>query len=324
MIRVTRRKIDFYFNILFLILLLQIFSVSAVAQNTSIQTSVDKRVIELGEQFIFSIQFDAAEGTSFQYKGLTNTSLPKFEIIEFHSIDTIINKNRSITIKQDLILTAYDTGIHILPAFEIPYYNGGDYDTARSSEISINVTGVDLDLSGDIKDIYPPIATPFNWREIIPYLLYIISLIALIGIGIYAWIYLKKQNTNEETVEIKPVEAAHIDALRQLAILEKENLIQKRQIREFHNRLTEQVRRYIENRFSLNVMEKTSDEILNQVKDNNVDKDSFYALEQILMTGDLVKFAKVKPSDKENEKSLNNAYIFINNTKETTHADNQH
>ena len=63
-------------------------------------------------------------------------------------------------------------------------------------------------------------------------------------------------------------------------------------------------------------MEMTSDEILNHVKFIKTDKEGAYkALRQILTLADLVKFAKWNPSPSDNELSMMNAYLFVNQTK---------
>jgi hypothetical protein len=62
-------------------------------------------------------------------------------------------------------------------------------------------------------------------------------------------------------------------------------------------------------------MEMTSGEILNDIK-NYSDADNAYDnLKQILILADFVKFAKYKPLPDENELSIMNAYLFVNNTK---------
>ena len=44
-------------------------------------------------------------------------------------------------------------------------------------------------------------------------------------------------------------------------------------------------------------------------------KTAYTALQQILKLADLVKFAKWNPIPQENELSLSNAYLFVNETK---------
>ena len=44
-------------------------------------------------------------------------------------------------------------------------------------------------------------------------------------------------------------------------------------------------------------------------------KSTYLSLQQILKLADLVKFAKLNPAPDENELSLMNAYLFVNQTK---------
>jgi hypothetical protein len=60
----------------------------------------------------------------------------------------------------------------------------------------------------------------------------------------------------------------------------------------------------------------TSGEILNEIRKLS-DADSVYEnLKQILSVADLVKFAKYKPYPDENDLSIMNAYLFVNQTRE--------
>ncbi len=64
-------------------------------------------------------------------------------------------------------------------------------------------------------------------------------------------------------------------------------------------------------------MEMTSGEILEIIR-KNTEADSVYInLKQILEVSDFVKFAKMNPLPDENELSLMNAYLFVNQTKPT-------
>jgi hypothetical protein len=68
--------------------------------------------------------------------------------------------------------------------------------------------------------------------------------------------------------------------------------------------------------FNIGSMEMTSDEILNNVRFMKSDKSgAFEALRQMLSLADLVKFAKWNPSPSDNELSMMNAYLFVNQTK---------
>ena len=108
----------------------------------------------------------------------------------------------------------------------------------------------------------------------------------------------------------------YIEALQRLDKIREEKLWQKGRFKEYHTELTDTVRLYIERMFNINSMEMTSGEILSHTEFLKVDKSGAYgALRQILTLADLVKFAKWNPAPNDNEMSLMNAYLFVNQTK---------
>ncbi|MDQ3393776.1 MAG: BatD family protein [Bacteroidota bacterium] len=314
------RKMNFRLLIVLLGLLLAAGSLPVLGQRVIVQAKVDKQEIAIGELLQYSLSIFVPEGTVVNFPVFRPNNSSKLEIVETGRIDSTLNSNGSITIKQDITFTSYDTGQHVIPSLNVPYQLEGSYDTALTNHIDIRVAGTAVDFTQDIKDIRPPVPVPFSWREIIPYLFYIISFILLLGGGFYAWIYLKKDGAETETTFQKPSEPAHITALRLLDSLKQGDLLQKKQVHEFHGRISDYTRRYIQGRFNIQAMEKTSPEILSYFKREKIDKKTLDALEQILILADQVKFAKVKPKDIENEGSLSNAYYFINHTKETEGA----
>lgn len=61
----------------------------------------------------------------------------------------------------------------------------------------------------------------------------------------------------------------------------------------------------------------TSDEIIDNMEGiKEVDKEAKMQLKQILRLSDLVKFAKWTPDLNENDLTISNAYLFVNETKE--------
>ena len=64
------------------------------------------------------------------------------------------------------------------------------------------------------------------------------------------------------------------------------------------------MRRFIARQIGFVTMEKTSGEILMQLKEINFPTDAFMALAQTLRMGDAVKFAKYMPSHEDNEQNF--------------------
>jgi CHASE3 domain sensor protein len=84
--------------------------------------------------------------------------------------------------------------------------------------------------------------------------------------------------------------------------------------KEYYTKLTDTLRRYIEERYGFSAMEMTSSEIIERLM--QTDQQSLDELRQLFMTADLVKFAKYSTMINENDANLVNAIDFINQTKQ--------
>ena len=83
----------------------------------------------------------------------------------------------------------------------------------------------------------------------------------------------------------------------------------------------DEINEFIENRFKIQALEQTTDEILYGFRNVSIDEDSRLKLKQLLILSDLVKFAKEQPLPNENELSLSNAYDFVKGTmREANHV----
>ena len=78
--------------------------------------------------------------------------------------------------------------------------------------------------------------------------------------------------------------------------------------------ISEIIRKYIEVRFNCLALEATTDEIMMTLR-NQISDELTIDLNNILQIADLAKFAKSKPSEKENTNSMILAIKFVNQTK---------
>ena len=127
----------------------------------------------------------------------------------------------------------------------------------------------------------------------------------------------KKHKTNTPVVvhKAKPL-PPHVIAMTALDNLAEKKLWQNGRDKEFHTELTDILRQYIEARFGVAAMEKTSDEILDELYElAESQKASLANLKQILSIADLVKFAKYHPYADENQLSFVNSRMFVEQTK---------
>jgi hypothetical protein len=151
-------------------------------------------------------------------------------------------------------------------------------------------------------------------------------LLAVLILGfaaIYYFLYYKKGKPVFQVKE-KVKEPAHIIAFRELERIRKEKLWLKNQIKEYYTQLTDTFRKYLENRFELPAMEKTSAEILDDLNETKyLEDDLVIKLREVLQRADFVKFAKSMPLPDENEKSLKLIWDIVERSKfvETSESD---
>ncbi|HMD14893.1 MAG TPA: hypothetical protein VKI62_09725, partial [Bacteroidota bacterium] len=208
------------------------------------------------------------------------------------------------------VITAFDSGMHIVPSIPVQYTVNGD--TAKKyvqTSPQVFVVGtIAIDTSKGIKDIKPPLAVGISFAEILPYL---IALVILAGI---VWLILyirKKRRRGESLIPEAPKLPANVAALEALRVLEAERVWQRGLVKDYHSQLTDILRIYIEGRFSVTAMEMTSDEILSSPAVASLPRELQNVLREVLLRADLVKFAKSQPLPQEHESSLTASRSFV-------------
>ena len=209
------------------------------------------------------------------------------------------------------MVTSFDSALYYIPSF-----NFIADDTVLSNPLSIKVLSVPVDTTlhaiADIKPVYAP---PFDWMLLVRIGI-ILVITALVALLIY---WLVKVFKNRKVAEIpeanEPQRPAHEIAIEQLTALKNEKLWQQNKIKEYHTQLVDILRVYITNRFGVSALEQTSMDLLGELV-KLCSKEPYDILKQILILADLVKFAKWNPLPNENDKSMADAFAFVDATKE--------
>jgi hypothetical protein len=195
--------------------------------------------------------------------------------------------------------------------------NLGANDTISSNQLTLKVAYPPMDSTWQPNDVKPPIEYPVTFAEAAPYVFGGLLIVALIVFLIY---FLHQRNKNKPLFfRPKPKEPPHIIALRDLKKLKDEKMWQQGKTKEFYTRISEIVRVYIEDRFSIPAMEQTSDEILQVFEQLKAcAKEDLEELRNVFYTSDLVKFAKFTPTPDINENCFRHTELFVEKTKQQT------
>lgn len=282
-----------------------------------IKLSLDKDSILVGDQVDMTLQVSYSKSILFSFPALGDTLMPGVEIVKTSAIDTLRDKKKEdrVSVQRKYTLTSFDGGvIYTLPKIMLTLNRGVAVDTFASNELTLKVALPPMDSTFTPHDVKPPVQYPITIAEAAPYIGGGLLLLALIAFAVY---YISRRSANRPLFfKPKPKEPAHIVALRALDKLKSEQLWQQGRVKEFHTRISEIIRIYIEDRYSIQAMEETSEEILRDLEQNNLClKEQLDALRDVFFTSDLVKFAKFVPPPDENESCFHLTQQFVEKTK---------
>lgn len=307
-------------NIFILLFVGIITTFGVLAQNTAVFVFPDSSKILLGDQINLNLTAKVPLAVSVQFPNLKDTLTAKVLIIKDLGIDST-SKDGIVTLSKKYLITSFDSGLYTIPQLPFIISNKNTTDTIWSSLSYLTVNSVPADSINNIYDIKDPYRIPLTFAEIWPWLAGAIVFVLLIILLLY---YLKRKKEHKPFLkQLKPIEPAHIIALRELGKLKNENLWQKGQVKLFYSRLTEIIRTYLEQRFSIMAMEMTSSEILQCIHGVLQPESLNDDLYKLLSIADMVKFAKTVPLPDDNDRSLKNSYAFVEATKLIENNDSQ-
>ncbi len=165
-------------------------------------------------------------------------------------------------------------------------------------------------MNQDIKDIKPPIDIPSQWI----FLLIILGCLVVAALIIWLVVWFLKRPRKEE--KIKPTPAAPWEkAYARLESLRRENLIERVYLKPFYSELSDIIRRYLEERFSIKAPEMTTEEFLDSLRNSPVLSAAQQTiLKEFLYTCDMVKFAKLQSSAAEAQRSFDLVKLLVDQT----------
>ncbi|MFC1478455.1 DUF4381 family protein [Candidatus Margulisiibacteriota bacterium] len=150
-------------------------------------------------------------------------------------------------------------------------------------------------MNDQLRDIKIPVNIPFPWY-------YWVLLVIFIALLVAIAYYIKQKLQKREMPEEQPAAPENIRtpeeiALEALAELEKMQVQSPEEIKEYYVRISEIIRRYLEQKYETAVMEATTTEIMSLIQQGSWQKPE--QIEKFLEDSDIVKFAKYLPGKNE-------------------------
>ena len=209
-------------------------------------------------------------------------------------------------------LTSFDDTLYYLPPLTVKV-DGKQY---KSKSLALKVLTIDVDTTKvdqffgpkDVQD------NPFLWSEwSLPFWL---SVLMLVLLALCYYLYLRLRDNKPIITHIRIVKRLlpHQKAMQEIEQIKADKMVASENSKEYYTKLTDTLRKYIEERYGFNAMEMTSGEIIEKLTATQ-DEKALSELRHLFFTADLVKFAKYSTLINENDMNLVNAIAFIDQTK---------
>ncbi|HSP82333.1 MAG TPA: BatD family protein [Gillisia sp.] len=279
-----RKKAGFYvFLFLFFLAVIPL-----VAQESKVKASVDTTSILIGDQVIYKITVETNPSNLVVFP--EGETFNPMEVVESLTADTNRVENRFRLLKE-YSLTQFDSGTYTIPSQRV-LINDTPYFT---DSIRIEVVDVVVDTTKQkMFAIKPPMEVPSGFS--IPVWVWWFLGILLLAAALY-FLLKRRKKILEARKQLPPYERA----LFELQELDKSHLLENRQTKEYYSKLTEAVRRYIEDEVHLRAMESTTSELIQDLElkmdrgELNLSRQTIDELKIILQRADLAKFANSRP-----------------------------
>jgi len=278
----------------------------SVFSQSGVEVKIDPIEIMIGEQAQVTVTVKAAEDAKVEMP----TFQPRQQIVA--GVEVIASQRQdSHTLL--LTLTSFDGNLYYLPPFKVKV-NG---KTVESKSLALKVVEVEVDTTKLDKFFGPKDVqdNPFQWSDWSTSFWLSVLMLVLMAVAFYLYLRLRENKPIISHIKIVKRLLPHQKAMKEIEQIKADKMVASENQKEYYTKLTDTLRKYIEERYGFSAMEMTSSEIIERLMSSD-DKQSLDELRQLFMTADLVKFAKYSTLINENDANLVNAIDFINQTKQ--------
>ena len=302
-----------------LLIILSVGTLVASAQVT-VEAAIDSIVMLIGEQVHVTVTATMKEGSKVEFPVFKPMQqlIPGVEVLKSTELGTKGKDGGFVDRQVIYTLTSFDDTLYYLPPFVVKV-DGKPYE---SKSLALKVVGIEVDTTRvdqffgpkDVQD------NPFLWSDWS--LLFWLSVLMLVLMAVGYYLYMRLRDNKPIITHIRIVKRLlpHQKAMKEIEQIKADKMQNSENPKEYYTKLTDTLRKYIEDRYGFNAMEMTSSEIIERLEkaltDDTKDAATMKAeLRQLFTTADLVKFAKYSTMINENDANLVSAIDFINQTK---------
>ena len=296
-------------------LITMIASVLHLSAQVQVEASIDSIQIFVGEQVHVTLSATAKEQSKVEFPQFKPTEYitPGVEVLGAEELETKEQDNGFVTRQMVYTMTSFDDTLYYIPPMKVKI-DGKPYE---SKSLALKVLTFEVDTTNvdqffgpkDVQD------NPFQWSDWSLSFWLSVLMLVLLAVTYYLYLRLRDNKPIIKTIRIVKRLLPHQKAMKEIEQIKADKMVSSENSKEYYTKLTDTLRKYIEERYGFNAMEMTSSEIIDKLTATQ-DENAISELRQLFLTADLVKFAKYSTLINENDRNLVNAIDFINQTKQ--------
>ena len=300
-------------RILFLIVFVD--SVLSASAQVSVEAKIDSIEMFVGQQVHVTLTANAQEDAKIEFPQFKPTQYitPGVEVLASQEQDKQTLDNGFVARSVVYTLTSFDDTLYYLPPMVVKI-DGKPY---KSKSLALKVLTIEVD-TAHVDQFFGPKDVqdnPFFWNEWrLPFWLSVLMLV-LLALCYYLYLRLRDNKPIIKTIRIVKRLLPHQKAMKEIEQIKADKMVTSENSKEYYTKLTDTLRKYIEERYGFSAMEMTSSEIIEKLTATQ-DEKALSELRHLFLTADLVKFAKYSTLINENDMNLVNAIAFIDQTKQ--------
>jgi hypothetical protein len=279
-----------------------------------LDAAVDRDQVTIDQRIRLTLQIEVPDGARITWPELP-PRLAGFAVVEAAALDLPAEATH---LAYAWLLEPERIGILTLPPLAVRVQEAGagpaGMREVQSPPVTVTVVSIlpeDVDLALH-KDIAPPVTLRASGGG---FLLWAALAALAGGLALLAVRRLRPRWARRASAPAPGLRAAHLVALDELDSLQQLHPADERGIEDYYLRLSAILRRYVERRFELEALSRTTEEV---VADARASTEELRAqgerIGALLGPCDLVKFARRRPDDGEMSTALARARVFVTST----------
>ncbi len=272
-----------YFSFLLLIMSVMMFS-------QTLYSHLDKKKLALGEPAIYKIRIENLQGKEI-------VIAPKDQLLPFHFevIKDSINKQADIY-ERTIEFAVYEEGKFAIPKYDIKI--GDKIESTIPYQVEVANTAQKDDQINDIMQNKEVGLDAMDYWEM--YKWYLLGVLLVIALIIAAYYFIKYAKKRAST----PVTTTNA-TLKKLEALKKKKYIEDGNYRSFYVEIIDISRDFLTQQYHIPANVLLTDDLIEYMKMNNViSQENEKVIQEVFLTGDMVKFAKNFPDTKTMQKDF--------------------